>query len=307
MITFRLPSAMALLAMALVATGCTDSPGATEDTADARIEVVASTSVYGAIAADVGGDRVAVTSIIDSPNSDPEEYEATPADAAAVASAQVVIVNGGGYDPFLPRLIETAGGEREVLVATEVSGLQPADPDDEFNEHVWFSLPAMQELATALASTLGDVSPDDADAFEANAAALTSELDDLQDQVGEITSRHEGARVAATEPLPLYLLEDAGLDNVTPEQFMEASEEGSDAPAAIVQETLELFGDDPVRVLFLNTQTQTPATDRVQQAAREAGVPVVEVNETLPDGVERYPAWMGAQVDAMATALDQSP
>lgn len=115
-----------------------------------------------------------------------------------------------------------------------------------------------------------------------------------------------GAQVAATEPLPLYLLADAGLDNVTPEAFMEASEEGSDAPAAVVQQALELLDGGAVKALLLNTQTQTPATDRMQQAADDAGVAVLEVNETLPDGSNGYVDWMGEQIDGLATALDQS-
>ncbi len=96
------------------------------------------------------------------------------------------------------------------------------------------------------------------------------------------------------------------MDNVTPEAFIEASEEGSDAPAAVVQQALELLDGGAVKALLLNTQTQTPATDRMQQAADDAGVAVLEVNETLPDGSNGYVDWMGEQIDGLATALDQS-
>lgn len=307
---FRIPlfrGGLLALAAVLTLTGCANGPTSATNSSDSRIDVVASTSVYGDIAAVVGGDRVNVTSIINNPNADPLEYESTPADAAAVASAQVVIVNGGGYDPFMPRLIEAAGGQRTVLVGTEISGLQSASPDgEEFNEHVWFSLPAMQELVDQIASALSATSPDDTAAFTANAEAFNAQVDRLRADVERIKSQHQGARVAATEPLPLYLLADAGLDNVTPAGFMEATEEGSDAPAVIIQQTLELFESDPVRVLVLNTQTQTPATDRVQEAARNAGVPVVEMNETLPDGSPGYVTWMRDQIDALAAALDQA-
>ncbi|MFT5223527.1 MAG: zinc/manganese transport system substrate-binding protein [Glaciecola sp.] len=301
-------SSLFALAAALALTGCAAGESPPVETNDARITIVASTSVYGDIAATVGGDRVTVTSIIDSPTSHPGEYEPTPSDAAAVAAAQLVLVNGGGYDPFLPPLVDAAGGDRAVLVVTEISGLQPAEPADaEFNEHVWFSLNSMQRLATSLADTLGTISPDGAAAFTANAEALNGELDGLLAELETIRAQHAGTRVAATEPLPLYLLEDAGLVNATPDEFMEASEEGTDAPAAIVQQTLELMsGDQPVRVLLLNTQTQTPATDLLQQAALEADVPVVEVNETLPEGSDGFVAWMRDQIAALAAALDQS-
>ena len=68
--------------------------------APGTIPVVASTDVYGAVVRAVGGDRVAVTSLIDNPAADPHSYEAPPAAAAAVARARLVVVNGGGYDDF---------------------------------------------------------------------------------------------------------------------------------------------------------------------------------------------------------------
>lgn len=296
---------LVVLVAAVTMAACSSQPGTSARATESQIQVVAATNVYGDIVRVVGGDLVTVRSIIDSPSADPEEYEATPRDAAAVATAELVIVNGGGYDPFLMPLIEAAGGAREVVVATDVSGLRPTELDSAFNEHVWFSLPAMRRIADRIADALGAISPPDADTFAANADALTADIDGLQVRLSAIRSQHEGTPVVATEPLPLYLLAHAGLDNATPKDFMEASEEGSDVPAAVVQETLELFDENAVRVVLLNTQTPTPATDRVLRAAENAGVPVVEVNETLPDGSGGYVDWMREQIDGLAAALDQ--
>lgn len=255
----------------------------------------------------IGADRVSVTSFIDNPGADPEAYESTPADAVAIASARLVVGNGEGYDDFVFRLVEAAGGKRTVLNVAELSGLKAeVDQGEEFNEHLWFSLAAMQRLGDRIAEELGTISPEDADAFAANADTFTAQVESLRSKVKTIAADFPGARVAATEPLPLYLLADAGLENATPEEFMEASEEGTDAPAAVVQEALELVeGADPVRALLLNTQTQTPATDRLRQAARAAGVPEVAVKETLSEGFTDYVPWIGAQIDALAGALAQ--
>jgi len=279
-----------------------DSPAA------APIEVATSTDVYGAVVQAVGEDRVTVTSFIDSPGADPEAYEATPADAAAVQAAQLVIGNGGGYDDFIFQLVDASGGERTVVDVAEFSELEAEVAEgEEFNEHIWFKLTSMQELAVRIADDLGELSPDDAETFTANAEAFGAEVQELIDKVAEIESEYAGVRVAATEPLPLYLLADAGLENATPEEFLEASEEGTDAPAAVVQEALELVtGPDPIRVLLLNTQTQTPATDRLREAAEEAGIPEVEVNETLSAEFDQYVPWIGAQIDALAEALEQT-
>jgi zinc/manganese transport system substrate-binding protein len=74
----------------------------------------------------------------------------------------------------------------------------------------------------------------------------------------------------------------------------------------VLQETLTLFSGDPVRALVVNAQTETPSTDQVRETAQTAGVPVVEVTETLPEGTTDYVSWMGAQIDALADALDGS-
>src|SRR5690606_19351710 len=104
------------------------------------------------------------------------------------------------------------------------------------------------------------------------------------------------------EPVPGYLVDAAGLVNATPEEYSEAVEEDSDPPAAVLQETLDLFTGDPVRALILNTQTRTPTTEQVERAAQTAGVPVVDVSETLPEGQTDYVTWMGGQIDALAAA-----
>src|SRR5438445_12890063 len=68
-----------------------------------RPSVVAAENVWGSIAAQLGGDRVTVSSIIDNPNADPHDYEPTTEDARAMASAHFLSENGGGYDPCAQR------------------------------------------------------------------------------------------------------------------------------------------------------------------------------------------------------------
>ncbi len=272
----------------------------------APVLVAASTDVYGAIVEAVGGDRVSVTSFIDNPGADPGAYESAPADAVAVQRAQLVVGNGGGYDDFVFRLAEAAGGERTVLDVTELSGL-PAPAGGELNEHLWFELDTVQRLGDRVAELLTRAQPAGAADFTAGAAAFRRDVQVLRDRVAAIKQAHAGARVAATEPLPLYLVAEAGLVNATPPEFMEASEEGTDAPAAVVQETLALVsGPEPVRAVLLNTQTQTAASDRLVRAGEAARVPEVEVYETLTERERAYVPWMRAQIDDLAAALDRT-
>lgn len=293
--------------------------------AAAKPVVVASTDVYGSIATAVGGDLVEVRSIIDSPTADPHEYEATPADAAAVAQAVIVVKNGGGYDSFADRLVESAGTNPTVIDAVALSGLDGADetghegetpeehaahPEEaehahgEFNEHVWYDLGTVRKVADQLAAELGQKDAANAAAYTANAQAFGTDLDALQQKVDAIKATHNGQAIAVTEPVPLYLTEAAGLQNVTPEAFSEAVEEGDDPAAAVLAETLQVV--PTAKAVVANSQTESASTQEVERAATAANIPVVAFSETLPDGVDSYAAWQTSQLDALTGALNRA-
>src|SRR5437867_10273245 len=87
-------------------------------------KVVAAENFWGSIAAQLGGDRVEVTVIIDNPNADPHDYEPTTADARSMATATLVIVNGVGYDPWADRLLAANPvSGRDVLDVGKVVGV----------------------------------------------------------------------------------------------------------------------------------------------------------------------------------------
>src|SRR5688572_19786915 len=139
----RSATAVAVLAgLAVAVSGCGSSaspdaaPSAPPATDSTAVAVVASINVYGSVVEAVGGDHVTVTAIIDSPDADPHEYEATPADSLAVNEAKIVVVNGGGYDEFATRLVDAAASEPTIVNVVELSGLEstaPAEQGPEFN------------------------------------------------------------------------------------------------------------------------------------------------------------------------------
>ena len=305
------PRTAALLAAAMAlcgVAGCARSAPAGPGPTPGLVNVVASTDVYGSIAADVGGRHARVTSIIHSPDADPHEYESTPADALAVSRAALLVTNGGGYDDFAMKLIGASGTGPKRSNVINVSALSGLDNSPDFNEHVFYSLPTMRKLADTLASELGKADPDDAQSFARNAVAFEGGIDSLSTKLGTIKAAHGGARIAVTEPVPLYLTAQAGLVNATPEEFSHAVEDGNEPPVAVLQQTLALFhGPDRVRVLLLNGQAESPTTSQVERAATSAGVPVVKVTETLPAGTLDYVSWMDGQITQLATALGRQP
>ena len=272
--------------------------------ASAPVGVVASTNVYGDIAKTVGGSAVTVTSIIDNPHKDPHEYQADAQTRLALSKAQLVIENGGGYDDFVDAMLESASSRPILINVAELSGRNRQPAGAEFNEHVWYDFTTVKKLTTQLATDLSAAAPQQAATIRANAEAFNSRLAKLQQQEAAIKAEHAGDPVAITEPVPLYLLQAAGLVNKTPGKFSEAIEEDTDAPPAILKQTEDLFDKHQVRLLAYNEQTTGPQTEALLAAAKRNNIPVVAVTETLPAG-QTYVSWMQANLDAVSAALNR--
>ena len=145
--------------------------------------------------------------------------------------------------------------------------------------------------------------PGNASTYASNAESLTGDLDALIEREQELKGTVEGRSIAITEPVLLYMTEELGLVDATPEEFSEAIEEGTDVPATLLQETLALFSDGTVDALVYNAQTSDAQTEAVLEAAQSAGIPELAVTETLPDGDGGYVGWMTANLDAIEGAL----
>lgn len=329
--------ALALAAASvLVLSGC--STGTAPAAADGKVSVVATTNVYGDLAATIGGDRVSVTSLIDSLSQDPHSYEATARDRLAVRSAALVIENGGGYDPFMEDLLD--GAKTPVISAVEFNHDYPgntghtdhadehgstpaptasaddhagATPDhaDEhaghdhiegFNEHVWFDPHTMIHLVEDIAHHLTELDPKGEKQYTDGAASLTASLKDAEAQLAQIKEKAAGAGVFLTEPVPGYLAAAAGLTDRAPEGFATAVEEGTDVPPATLLAAIDVIKSGTVRAVLANEQTAGAETARVEQEAKAQNVAVVQFTEILPAG-KSYSEWMRDAIDSLARAV----
>jgi zinc/manganese transport system substrate-binding protein len=291
-------SALALVLPVLALAAC--SPTA-DPADDGVLRVVASTNVYGDLAATVGGPDVEVVSIIDDPGQDPHGFEASPRVQLALAEADLVIANGGGYDPFVSQMLEASGNDAPLLDAVEIAGLA-----GEYNEHVWYDFAVVAAVAGRIAEELAALDPAGADGYRERAGELADDLADLADRAGTVADAASGRGVIVTEPVPLYLLEACGLRNLTPAEFSEAIEEDVDVPPALLQDVLDLLGDGSADLVVYNAQTGGPQTDAVLDVAGDARIPAIAVTETLPDGLD-YVAWQRGLIDLIADALDLAP
>jgi len=300
-------------AVLMVATGCGSSGSGSADTSDDAstaatkvVSVVASTDVWGdvvkQVAGDLAGTKVQITSIITDPDADPHSYEANTQNQLALSKAGLVVENGGGYDDFVDTMLKSAGNSSAtVLNAVDISGKKAAG-DEELNEHVWYDFPTVQKVATQIEAALEKADPDDAATFQSNLNAFGQKLTAMEGTEAKIKAAHAGAGVAITEPVPLYLLEASGLKNLTPGDFSEAIEEGTDVSPAVLKQTEDLFADKKVKLLAYNEQTSGPETEAVLKAAKDNDIAVVPVTETLPAGKD-YMTWMQGNLAAIEKAL----
>jgi zinc/manganese transport system substrate-binding protein len=282
-----------ILSLAFVAAAC----GA--HASSSRLSVVAAENVYGDIARQIGGDHIAVTSILSNPSADPHLFEPGTANGLAVANAKVVIANGVGYDSFIDRL-ERASPQptRRVVVVADVLDVHGRDA----NPHLWYDVPRLPRVSAAIAAVLEGADPEHASTYRAGLLRFDASLAPLDQEVARLRRAYAGQPVAYTEPVPGYLLQAAGLVNLAPVAFTRAIEDGSEPPPAAVAEMMQLFSAHQVRVLLYNDQTVSPITIRVRTAARAAGIPVVGVSETLPPH-RSFQTWQLGQAKALEAAL----
>lgn len=181
----RLLLAAALSALAL-------SPAIAEE----KLKAVASFSVIGDFARAVGGDRVGVTTLV-GPNGDAHVYEPSPADARAMAQADVILVNGLHFEGFLDRLIEASGTSASVAVLTdgitpigmkaefaEEEGREKAGHDhDDIDPHAFQSIANARIYVKNIADAFCGADAEGCAAYEGNAAAYSAKLDALEAEV----------------------------------------------------------------------------------------------------------------------------
>ena len=162
----------------------------TEARAEKQVKVIASFSILGDMTKNIGGDRVEIITLV-GPNGDAHVYEPTPADAKAVASAGLVIVNGLGMEGWMERLIKTSGYKGPVVVATK--GIKPREMTEEEKEkheagakhehkidpHAWQDLANGQIYVDDIAAGLSAVDPAGAFTYKANAEAYKAKLAEL--------------------------------------------------------------------------------------------------------------------------------
>jgi len=265
-----------------------------------KIQVVAGENFWGNIASQIGGDHVQVTSIISNPNTDPHLYESDAHDAGAISKADIVIENGLEYDDFIDKIMAASpNSQRQVLSAAKILNIAGDDP----NPHLWYDTPKVPTVASAIEQTLVSKDPSNSAIYAANLATFDKSLQPILDVINQIKAKYPSAPVAYTERVPGYLLADAGLTVKTPAGFASAIEDGNEPGPADTATMDSLMTNRIIRVLLYNAQATSAVTQHVSDLAKQAGIPVIGVTETLPPNEHNYQSWQLDQAKALLKAL----
>jgi zinc/manganese transport system substrate-binding protein len=286
------------------------------------VSVVVSVDQWGGIVSQLGGPCAEVSTVVASSSVDPHDFEPAPKDAALFEGAQLIVVNGGHYDEWASKLAAGSAPDAPVIDALQVSGSddhghagdahaheghdhahEGHDHAGEANPHVWYNPAAVTAVADAVTAELGELAPDAADYFAERHAEFGDALAPYHQVIGSIKATATGKTYAATESVFDDMAAAVGLVNRTPEGYQAAAANESEPSPAALDAFLSLLADRGVDVLIYNTQTEGSVPQQIRAAAEQAGVPVVEVTESVPPGASSFQSWQVDQLSALAEAL----
>jgi len=264
-----------------------------------QLVVVAAENFYGDIARQIGGDQVAVASIMTNPDQDPHLFETTPAVVRQLASAKIVVLNGANYDPWMDKLLAaTPRADRIVINAAQLTGRKPGD-----NPHVWYDPITMPRVATAIAEAFTKVDAAHASDYAARLKTTLAALERITQRVTQIKAKHAGTAVTATEPVFGPMADALGL-TMRNQRFQLAMMNDTEPSARDVAAFERDLRERKVKLLIYNSQVSEKLTERLRDIAGKAKIPVIGVTETMPPNAS-FQDWVLGELDALDKALNE--
>jgi zinc/manganese transport system substrate-binding protein len=259
---------LAALAVALVAT-----PAAAQDAPANRIKTVATISIIGDLARNVGGDRVEVTTLV-GPNGDAHVYSPTPGDARELAGAAIVFVNGLGLEGWMTRLVTASGTKAPMVVVSK--GVTPRRMPDEDNPgktvidpHAWQSVADAKIYVANIRDGLDAIDPAGKAIYDANAQAYLGKLDEVD---GEVRAAIAGIpadrrKIITTHDAFGYFGAAYGMRFIAPEGLSTDAEPSAKDVAGIIRQIRK----QKIPAVFLENVSDPRL---MQQIARETGAAI---------------------------------
>jgi zinc/manganese transport system substrate-binding protein len=294
------PAAIALAAGVLAGCGRTGPAPVATAGAGPRFEVVAAEGFWGSIAAQLGGPRVYVRSLVDDPGVDPHSYQPSAADARAFVASSVAIVNGLGYDPWATALLQGSASPRRTVLDVGAALRLPAGA----NPHRWYYPADVARMVALITAAYERTDPADAGFFAARRRAFETVALARYDALrAEIRRRYAGVPVGYSESIFQGLGEDLGLRLLTPRGYAKAIAEGTEVTARDAAQVEAQARGRRIALWVVNSQNATPDVERVTRLARARGIPVATITETPVPAHASFEQWQVAQLEGILRGL----
>jgi zinc/manganese transport system substrate-binding protein len=263
------------------------------------LKVIAGENFWASIATQLGGSKVSVHSVVSDPNADPHEYETTTDDARAFAEADLVILNGAGYDGWGSKLLAASPRQqREEIDVAQVLGKKAGD-----NPHFWYDPAAVVRVADSITARYRSIDSTGVSYFDQLRADFTKALEPYTNEIATIKQKYSGAPIGATESIFVYMADALSLKLTTPPAFMDAIAQGNDPPAGAVAQFHDQIAGNQIKVLIFNGQTATAVTTNLRALAAAHRIPEVGVSETLQPQSAKFQDWQLAQLKSLENVL----
>jgi len=204
-----------------------------------KIKAIASFSILGDMVRQVGGDRVEVAALV-GPDGDAHVYEPTPADAKTLAAANILFVNGLGFEGWMDRLENSSGFKGKMVVAsTGVKSRQMVEDEKKITDpHAWQSLANGKLYVANIRDGLIAVDPDGKAVYEANAAKYLGEIAGEEARVNEALGKlpPERRKIITSHDAFGYFGAAYGLEVIAPEGVSTESEASAKDVAKIIRQ-----------------------------------------------------------------------
>nr|WP_239442270.1 zinc ABC transporter substrate-binding protein [Lactobacillus gallinarum] len=265
----------------LLASACSNKKGV--KTNSDKFSIVTTTNVYADIAKNVVGKYGSVQAIIKNSATDPHDFEPTTADAKELTKANIIVANGLGYDTWMNKLASSVS-KKPVLVGEDLMGLKKGD-----NPHIWYDLDMPTKYVNYLVKRLSKLDKKHAAYFKENGDKYLAKVAKIK-QIAKSTDKKNNKPVFVSEPVFDYGLEEAGY-KIGDKEFEEAIENGTDPSPKTINKMTNEIKDKKIAFFVNNTQASSSTVKTFVKLAKENGVPVLNVRETIPNHMT-YLDWM---------------
>lgn len=276
------------------------------------IKIFASQNSTGQLAKEIGGDDVLVTEA-KGETKDPHHFEITVDEKKALTEADIVILNGLGYESwargiikktenftnnhFNSKKINNRVNKQKVIVIADLLDKKPKD-----DPHIWYDPKAFPLLAKQLFMEISKIAPKNEKIYKENLKKVLHRYQYLNTLVNKIRKKYAGTAIGATEPVFSYMADHLKL-NMLHKNFQRMIMNHSEPSISQISAFQQDLQTRKIKILIENSQTHTPFTKHFVQIAKKNKIPIVTVSETLPLNISNHAEWMIKQLYSLEKAL----